>query len=180
MKKKLISLLLAASLLLCGCTSGSSNNQTLNYTDVLFDTVISIDIFDNTDESILTDCKELCLKYDSLLSRTNEQSEIYAINHAKGEFVEISDETLELINQGLHYSELTNGAFDITIGAASSLWDFKSDEHSIPDEDKILSAIEHIDYNCIEIKDRSVRLTNPDSMLDLGAIAKGYIADKLK
>ena len=74
MKKRLISLLLAASLLLCGC-SGTSNNQKSNYTDVLFDTVISIDIYDNVDTELLNECKELCLKYDSLLSRTNEKSE---------------------------------------------------------------------------------------------------------
>lgn len=179
MKKRLISLLLAASLLLCGC-SGTCNNQKLNYTDVLFDTVISIDIYDNVDTELLNECKELCLKYDSLLSRTNEESEIYKINHANSEFVKISAETLELINHGLHYSELSEGAFDITIGAASSLWDFKSEDHIIPDEDKILSAVDHIDYHCIEIKNDSVRLTDPNAMLDLGAIAKGYIADKLK
>ncbi len=179
MKKRLISLLLAVSLLLCGC-SGTSNNTKLNYTDVLFDTVIQIDIFDNVDKELLTGCKELCLKYDSLLSRTNEESDIYKINHANGEFVIVSPETLELVNQGIYYSELSEGAFDITIGAASSLWDFKSEDPIVPSEESITSAVSHINYECIEIQDQKVRLTDPDAMLDLGAIAKGYIADKLK
>lgn len=179
MKKRFLSLLLAASLTLCGC-SGNSNNKTLSYTDVLFDTIIQIDIFDDIDEGIITDCKELCLKYDSLLSRTNDESEIFAINHADGEFVDVSPETLELIEQGLHYSQISDGAFDITIGAASSLWDFKSEEHLVPSEEAVTSSISHINYECVEIQGTSVRLTDPDAMLDLGAIAKGYIADKLK
>lgn len=179
MKKRLISLLLATSLILCGCSS-TSNNTKLNYTDVLFDTVIQIDIFDKVDKELLTGCKELCLKYDSLLSRTNKESDIYKINQANGEFVSISPETLELLNQGIYYSELSEGAFDITIGAASSLWDFKSEDHIVPSEDSVNSAVSHIDYECIEIQDQKVRLTDPDAMIDLGAIAKGYIADKLK
>ena len=162
MKKRLISLLLAVSLLLCGCSS-TSNNTKLNYTDVLFDTVIQIDIFDNVDKELLTGCKELCLKYDSLLSRTNEESEVYKINHANGEFVIVSPETLELLN----HSKLSEGAFDITIGAASSLWDFKSEDHIVPSEESISSAVSHINYECIEIQDQKVRLTDPDAMLEI-------------
>ena len=179
MKKRLISLLLAASLLLSGCSS-TSNTQTLSYTDVLFDTIVQIDIYDDVDEKIITECKELCLKYDSLLSRTNEASEIFAINHANGEFVTVSPETLDLVEQGLYYSEISDGAFDITIGAASSLWNFKSEEHIVPSAESISNAISHINYECVEIKDQQIKLTDPDAMLDLGAIAKGFIADKLK
>ena len=179
MKKKFILLLLAVSFLLCAC-SNTSNNTSLNYTDVLFDTVISIDIYDNVDDELLTGCKELCLKYDSLLSRTSEGSEIYKINHADGEFITVSPETLELINQGLYYSKISDGAFDITIGAVSSLWNFKSEAPILPSADVISDAIQHIDYTCVEIKDSKVKLTDPGAMIDLGAIAKGYIADKLK
>ena len=179
MKKRLLTILMAASLLLSGC-AGASSNEKLNYTDVLFDTVIQIDIFDDADKELLTGCRELCLKYDSMLSRTNEQSEIYKINHADGEFVEVSPETLELVEQGLYYSDLSKGAFDITIGAVSSLWDFKSEEHILPSSEDIDAAVRHISYECVEIEDSKIRLTDSDAMLDLGAIAKGYIADKLK
>ena len=179
MKKRLLAILLAITLSSAGC-AGNVQNEKLNYTDVLFDTVIQIDIFDNADKELLTGCKELCLKYDSMFSRTNEESEIYKINHANGEFIEVSPETLELVNEGLYYSKISDGAFDITIGAASSLWDFKSEEHVIPSDTEINDAVKHIDFNCVEIQDNKIRLTNPEAMLDLGAIAKGYIADKLK
>ena len=179
MKKKLLAILLALTLLSAGC-AGNVQNEKLNYTDVLFDTVIQIDIFDNADKELLTGCRELCLKYDSMLSRTNEQSEIYKINHADGEFVEVSLETLELVEQGLYYSDLSKGAFDITIGAVSSLWDFQSEEHILPSSEDIDAAVRHISYECVEIEDSKIRLTDSDAMLDLGAIAKGYIADKLK
>ena len=179
MKKKLLAILLALTLLSAGC-AGNVQNEKLNYTDVLFDTVIQIDIFDNADKELLTGCRELCLKYDSMLSRTNEQSEIYKINHADGEFVEVSLETLELVEQGLYYGDLSKGAFDITIGAVSSLWDFQSEEHILPSSEDIDAAVRHISYECVEIEDSKIRLTDSDAMLDLGAIAKGYIADKLK
>ena len=128
--KKLTAVLTASALLLTGCSGLKSSKQTsqdLSYTDMLFDTVIKIQILDSADESILEGLKTLCKKYDTMFSTTNENSELYKLNHAGGQPVTVSDETAKLIREGIHYSELSDGAFDITIEPVSALWDFKSD-----------------------------------------------------
>ena len=77
MKFKITAALLLTSILgLFGCSSANTNDV-LTYTDTLFDTVISIKIYDTADQSILKGCEDICIKYDTMFSRTNEKSEIY-------------------------------------------------------------------------------------------------------
>lgn len=177
--KKITALVTATALLLCGC-SGLSQKRDLTYTDTLFDTVISVQILDRTDADILKGCEELCKKYDKMFSRTNEESEIYKINHAKGESVEVSADTITIIKKGIYYSNMSLGAFDISIGSVSSLWDFKSEKHTVPSSKKLAAATGHINYNNIIISGNTVKLADPKAQIDVGAIAKGYIADRLK
>lgn len=92
----------------------------------------------------------------------------------------VSDETLELIEKGLYYSELSGGAFDITIAPVSSLWDFKAENPAVPDSAVLEEAVSHVDYHQVQIDGNQVWLTDPDAGIDLGGIAKGFIADKFK
>lgn len=177
--KKMIAFTAALSLLLSGC-SRLDNKKDQTYTDTLFDTVISVQILDPVDESVIKGCEKLCKEYDTKFSTTNEESEIYKINKAKGKAVEVSDDTITIIKKGIYYSELSRGAFDITIGSVSRLWDFHSEEASVPSSKKITSAVSHVNYRNIVIRDNTVRLTDSKTRLDVGAIAKGYIADRLK
>ena len=78
--KTLSAVLTASALLLTGCSGAKSSTQTdqdLTYTDMLFDTVIKIQILDPADESILDGLKKLCEKYDTMFSTTNTDSELY-------------------------------------------------------------------------------------------------------
>lgn len=177
--KRITALMAAAALLLSGC-SNLTGKRDLTYTDTLFDTVISVKILDAADEDLIKGCEKLCKEYDEKFSRTNENSEIYKINHAKGAAVEVSQDTITLIKKGIYYSEMSRGAFDITIGSASTLWDFTSGEHKIPSKKKIASATNHINYRNIILRENTVMLSDPKAAIDVGAIAKGYIADRLK
>ena len=81
--KTLSAVLTASALLLTGCSGAKSSTQTdqdLTYTDMLFDTVIKIQILDPADESILDGLKKLCEKYDTMFSTTNTDSELYKLN----------------------------------------------------------------------------------------------------
>ncbi len=177
--KKLAALISAAALLLSGC-SDIADKKDLTYTDTLFDTVISIQILDPVDKSILDGCRKICRKYDAKFSRTNDDSEIARINNAKGKFVEVSDDTITLIEKGMYYGDMSKGLFDITIGSVSELWDFHAEKPSIPSSKKINSTRNHVNYRNILIADNKVKLTDRKASLDVGAIAKGYIADRLK
>lgn len=181
--KKLSAVLTASALLLTGCSGAKSSTQTdqdLTYTDMLFDTVIKIQILDPADESILDGLKKLCEKYDTMFSATNTDSELYKLNHANGQPFTVSSETANLIQEGIHYSELSGGAFDLTIEPVSALWDFKADKPTVPSSDAIAQAVSHVDYTKVDIQDNTVTLEDPEAGIDLGAIAKGYIADQVK
>ena len=181
--KTLSAVLTASALLLTGCSGARSSTQTdqdLTYTDMLFDTVIKIQILDPADESILDGLKKLCEKYDTMFSATNTDSELYKLNHANGQPFTVSSETANLIQEGIHYSELSGGAFDLTIEPVSALWDFKADKPTVPSSDAIAQAVSHVDYTKVDIQDNTVTLEDPEAGIDLGAIAKGYIADQVK
>ena len=181
--KKLSAVLTASALLLTGCSGAKSSTQTdqdLTYTDMLFDTVIKIQILDPADESILDGLKKLCEKYYTMFSTTNTDSELYKLNHANGQPFTVSSETANLIQEGIHYSELSGGAFDLTIEPVSALWDFKADKPTVPSSDAIAQAVSHVDYTKVDIQDNTVTLEDPEAGIDLGAIAKGYIADQVK
>ena len=177
--KRLTALLSASILLLSGC-SGLPRERSQTYTDTLFDTVISVQIFDSVDEDVLKGCEKLCKKYDSMFSNKIEDSEISRINSAGGNPVEVSKETIKLIKKGIYYSEMSDGAFDITIAPVSSLWDFKAETPSVPSPEAIAEAVSHVNYETIILRDNTVKLADPQAGIDLGAIAKGYIADRIK
>lgn len=177
--RRIIAMTAAISLLISGCSKPLSKKD-LTYTDTLFDTVISVQILDPVDEKVLKGCEKLCKEYDTKFSKSNEQSEISKINHAKGKFVEVSDDTITLLKKGIYYCELSHGIFDITIGSVSDLWDFHAEDPKVPSKKKIRSAKGHVNYRGILIQDNRVKLTDSKARLDVGAIAKGYIADRLK
>lgn len=177
--RRIIAMTAAISLLISGCSKPLSKKD-LTYTDTLFDTVISVQILDPVDEKVLKGCEKLCKEYDAKFSKSNEESEISKINHAKGKFVEVSDDTITLLKKGIYYCELSHGIFDITIGSVSDLWDFHAEDPKVPSKKKIRSAKGHVNYRGILIQDNRVKLTDSKARLDVGAIAKGYIADRLK
>lgn len=145
-----------------------------------FNTVIAIQLNDVTDESLIDDCFALADTYEHYFSRTLEGSDIYRINHAAGAPVEVHKETADLIRAGIGYGTMSDGMFDITIGALTELWDIPNNNGVIPDAASIREAAETVDYTQILVEGNTVTLKDPDARLDLGGIAKGYAADKMK
>lgn len=167
-------------LLLSGC---SRKNDPITKTGFYFDTIISITIYDSSREDVLAYCLELAGEYEDLLSVTKEGSDLWKINHAGGNAVTVSEETISLLERALYYAELTDGRIDPSIAPLSSLWDFSSKNsgtHTVPADDEIQERLLHVDYHNIQIEGTSVRLLDPEASIDLGFIAKGYIADKIK
>lgn len=177
MKKLRLTKIILIVLLLCGC----SPKQPISKTQLLLDTQVTITLYDHASNNILEDCFEICKKYELYFSRTNPQSELYQLNHQdKSKPIEISDELAKVIQIGLDYSKLSNGSFDITIGTLIDLWDFKSANPKVPNSNDINQAINSIGYQNIILEDNLISFNNPNTIIDLGAIAKGYIGDKIK
>ncbi len=176
--KKITAILISSVLLLCGCSI--PNKKDYSYSDTLYDTVIKVQVLDPVKEDVMNGLETLCKKYDTMFSMYVEGSDIYNINHAGGAPVSVSEDTATLIQKGIYYSALSGGSFDITIGSVSQLWDFSSGTGTIPDADAITSALSHVNYKNIAISGNTVQLLDPNAAIDVGAIAKGYIADRIK
>ena len=153
----------------------------ISRTGFFFDTIISVSLYDTQDESILDDCFKLMQYYENTLSRTRQDSDVSHINQAHGKAAEVSEDTIEVIQKALEYCALSEGALDITIAPVVSLWNFQEGaEPAFPDDEVLADALSHIDYQAVIIEGNTVTLTDPEASIDLGAIAKGYISDKLK
>ena len=187
---------LALSMSLCLTACGTSSPEPVSKDGYYLDTICSVSVYrmkdddgavqaasgmeDRANEAIeaaFAECKEL----EDLLSRTRADSDVSRINAAKGEWTEVSAQTAEVIKKGIEYSELSGGDFDITIGGLTEQWNFHAaeGEAKLPDEKALAEAAKHVDYRKIETDGNRVRLTDPESRLDLGGIAKGYIGDKM-
>lgn len=174
-------LALALSLLLTGCGDKTLVPAQAPIRDSTFalDTIVSVTIYDSRDEGILKNCLALASEYENLLSRTIEGSDIGRINTAGGAPVEVDARTAELIARGLYYGELSEGKFDISIEPASSLWNFKTETPALPEADALERAMQAVDYRKVYLDGKTVLLENENMGLELGAIAKGYIADRM-
>lgn len=179
--------LLFSAVLLQGC---GKNAVPVSQTGFYFDTVVTITLYDTDtarSEEIFAGCFDLCEAYENMLSRTKEGSDIWNINHAQGSPVQVQEETALLLEKALSYCEATDGAVDITIAPLSSLWDFSSEslenktkDNALPPRAQITRRLSHVDYRAVRLEGNTVTLSDPDAALDLGCIAKGYIADSLK
>ena len=141
---------------------------------------MSVTLYGSDDKDALEGCMALCQKYENLFSRTVESSDIARLNR-DGTAV-VAPETLDIIGTSLRYGELSGGKFDITIGAVSALWDFHAASPAPPDAATLASALKTVDYRQVTV-DRAesrVTLSIPGAAVDLGAIAKGYISDRLR
>ena len=155
-------------LLLCGCNSGETENSETRF---LLDTVCTVTA--DCGDDIINGAFSLCENLERTLSKTVTDSDVYKLNNTEG-FVSVSDGTLKTVERALYYSDLSGGKFDITIAPVSALWDFKN--QVIPSKDEISEALQNVDYHSIEIKNGEI--SSDTKQIDLGGIAKGYIADR--
>lgn len=197
MKKK--SLILRAAvlalvgLLLTGCTagaSGASAQQTAAVTqnDVIqervsgvgfyFDTVVTITLMDGS-QAMLDDIWAECARYERLLSKTVPGSDVQRINTSGGQPVTVDPETWEILKRAKEISEISDHDFSVTIAPLVAMWDFVNGTELMPTDAKRLAALPLVDDDKLMLGE-DCTVTLPDGMsIDLGGIAKGYIADKI-
>ena len=176
--KKLF-LLGLCGLLLTACTPEPTADTRFMLNTICTITVYSEENKDKTAEELVNEAFDLYQDYENTLSRTIEGSDIYNINNSNGEPVTVSDDTIEILETAKYFSELSDGAFDITTAPLSILWDFEGEDPTVPPDDEIQELLKEVDYTKVKIEENTVTLEAPVEAIDLGAIAKGYIADKL-
>ncbi len=179
-------LYLAAGLLLClfifSILTSCERGHLLRKTTILMDTIVTITVVSDSrlaaEEAIEHVFKELKRLEDSF-NFYSEESELSMINRNAGiRPVKVSEDMMDILKKAIYVSQLTGGAFDITTGPITRLWDFHKKD--IPDERKIREALRLVGYKNIIINERNstVFLKKKGMLIDLGGIAKGYGADR--
>ncbi len=123
-------------------------------------------------------------RLDRLMSNYKAESELSKINKEAGNRpVHCDEELLGVIEKALYYSNLTGGAFDITVEPLVGLWGFYDGRVRVPSREELKSLLPAVSYKNIIIERStaggSVRFSNPFTKLDLGAIGKGYAVDRV-
>lgn len=187
MEKKKIKVLLSALLLfLLSCMAAlimrPKKTEPISRSDFLLNTFVTVTLYDGGDEEVLEQCMALCREYENRFSKTITSSEIYRLNHRQpGEDTfALTKDTAALIRQGLYYSEVSDGAFDITIEPLSSLWNFTDGKKTVPKRKDVEAAAARVDWKNLKLDGDAITFLSPDTTIDLGSIAKGFIADRLK
>lgn len=130
-------------------------------------------------ESAIEEAFQEIERVESLLSRYISTSDVSKINLHAGEWTTVSEETLELIEQALDYSQLSHGSFDFTVGQLVTLWGFGTNQYRVPTAAEIEKAVATVNYEQVEIDWENLSVRIPaESIIDLGGIAKGYAVDR--
>lgn len=162
-----------------------------------FDTIVELTAYADPTlcDAAFDAVRSACLRYEQLFSRTLPHSDIGRLNSACGAKTAIDPETADLLARSLFYCAESAGRFDITIGSLSHLWDCK--RKTAPSPGQISSALDHVDWRKLSVECSSsvesrthlgrsagrvgaARLADPLAAIDLGGIAKGWIADKAR
>lgn len=167
--KKILSIIIVGFVIF---TFFSCANESKNVTRQTFalDTVINITT-NKKDSEKINEAFALLREYENVFSRTKPESKLCLLNNGQGELTEDIEKVLSF---SLEMSCLTNGAFDVTVAPLVDLWNVK-ERKTPPTEEEIEKARFLVGY-------KDISLSPPDlgnRSIDTGAIAKGYIADKV-
>lgn len=175
------------------CTAREEWKREAQRTDIAMGTIVRQNIY-LTGEKDVTNGQEVQIVADiiglitdleeELLSHRLETSEIYRLNRQAGQKTEISPELARILEEAGKVSEASEGAFDITIGKVTELWDIdkwstaeETTDYRIPEEEELERALADSGYEKILLE--GAWITLPTGMkLDLGAVGKGIACDK--
>ena len=121
-------------------------------------------------------------RLDTIFNANSGNSELETVNEKAGiSPVQVSEELYAVLEIAAEFAKKTEGAFDPAIGALAKLWNIGFDNANEPPSGKIRAVLPLLDYRNIVLPDTGiVFLTEKGMQLDLGGIAKGYAADRIR
>jgi len=183
LKKKTIKKL--ASLLLLIMTTGiltacnSKANQVTEDQGFAMGTVISQKVYGENGQAAIDETMKKIKDLEALLTFNAPEGDIYKLNKNAGATkVELNPETINVINKAQKVADLSNGAFDITVGPLIKLWGIGTEQERVPATEALNKLLQLINYKDLYVDEHSASLKMPGQMADLGGIAKGYAGDE--
>ena len=169
-------------LLLTACGSGQSQAEppSVQKTNFQMDTVVTITLFDWTDETAIDKAFREISRLEDLLSVEKEGSDLDRLAKAAGQdWVAIAPETQEVLELAKEYYAVSGGLLDVTAGPLIDLWDINNGGH-YPTGEELDAVLPLISGDDLLVEEGRAYLARPEMKANLGAIAKGYIADRVK
>ena len=122
-------------------------------------------------------------RIENLISDWKPASQIGQVNSNAGvRPVQVDKEVFELTKRALHFSELTNGVFDISFAAMDRIWKFDGSMDSMPSPEAVKKSVEKVGYKNIILDSAhaTIFLKLPGMKIGFGALGEGYAADKCR
>lgn len=183
-KEKCLCAVISACVAFCSCgsknTSVNKNDTSKSATRDVFamDTYMNLKAYGSNADIALTEAESRIHELENELSATSETSDIWKLDHHNGEPLEMCDDAVVLINKAKQIGEMTDGALDITLYPILKEWGFTTGEYNIPQSKTIDELLKNVDYKKISVNENTVTLPEK-SLIDLGALAKGYTGDEI-
>lgn len=183
MKKCMFAVALLFAVLLSSCAVPHESPRTKVYYDY-FDTVIKVTGYDS-------DFDATCEKIETILQKYHGLCDIYgggtlaSVNETAGSSpVNVPDEMFSLLSYAKQAHALTNGNCNVALGAVTSVWHTYREralagDVDVPASEELQDAAKHTDIDALvlDASAKTVYFADPDLRLDLGAFAKGWVAD---
>lgn len=174
---------LLITFLLFSVNYGFTQTRKFNFSQPKMGSPFNITVYADDSTQINQITKQAYLIVDSLnliYSDYLENSELNRLSMKAGQntFIPVSPALWDILQKSLEASKKSEGAFDISIGRIVKLWRKTRKDKILPEPMLLQKAIKSVGYKAIKIdaSNQSVRLSKQNTLLDLGGIAKGYIA----
>lgn len=175
MMKRLSSLLLTLVMVL-SLTACGNRNKLETHQIFAMDTVMDFAVYGGDTQGFFAAATQEINRLEALLSRTKAESDISRING--GGTITVSEETTKLLQDSLHYAQLTDGAFDMTVAPLVNAWGIHTETPKVLSQEEIGTLLPLVGSDHIHVDGTSVSL-DAGCAIDLGGIAKGYASMRL-
>lgn len=173
-------LLLLVMLLVC---AGCGRAPMVQKSEIVMDTVAQLTAEGTEAEAAVQESFVRLQELEGILSNYEEGSDAARLRDSAGSgaWVKVSPEMYHLLEISQRYSQLTDGAWDITAAPLVKLWGIGTDKARVPEPSEIEQVRGKVDWHKLELDGRdSARLLVPGMELDMGGIAKGYALDEVR
>ena len=188
----LLSLAIAVAIGLTGCQGSESEPAVETPAKATYiedhafqlDTIVTVKLYGEDDQALIQDAFERIDVLEKMLSVHLDGSDLAKLRDqaGTGDAIAVESETLEVMGAALRYAELSGGRFDPTAGPLIDLWGIDPPQGHVATKAELETIAPLIDYRNVEINREAgtIELKATGTIADLGAIAKGYIADQVK
>lgn len=181
--KRIILLCAVILMIVTGC---KQNNARVSAMEEHFGTILTITLYGNDEKTLnqlIQNSFKECARMEQIFSAKLPDSELSRVNDTayQGE-IEVSAELANVLDAAFYYNELSQGALDVSVGKLIDLWGIGTENERIPEKEEIeayagMKGCSYIEWNQ---ENRRLRYKDKRIRIDLGAIAKGYAAQRMK